>query len=271
MIYPKVLIAIPTFNRVNTIIETINSVCSQKYKNWEIIILDNASTDNTKKKIAEKFSNEPRIQYKYFSQHVSLHKNWERAYQYIDKSYKYFKYLCSDDLLDENFLDHAITSLENSSNKYYAYTSNVIYIRDKKPYKYRKYGFYGFEKIASLFFRNYVGCPSSMLLKTVGLIDFTNYPNFDYAGDIYQSLVYYSKNKKIFFGDKFLAYFQTNQQTSETNSMFGSIKMVNDKQKMRTTIIPMLFSRLNYYPMILLSYFCYILEFLLFSLYRLTK
>jgi glycosyltransferase involved in cell wall biosynthesis len=42
-----VSIIIPTYNRIHTLKRTIESVLSQTYKNWELIIVDNYSTDNT--------------------------------------------------------------------------------------------------------------------------------------------------------------------------------------------------------------------------------
>jgi len=42
-------IIIPTYNRENFILNTIQSVLAQDYKNFEVIIIDDGSTDNTKK------------------------------------------------------------------------------------------------------------------------------------------------------------------------------------------------------------------------------
>ena len=48
---PKISIIIPTFNCGDFIYRTIESVFAQTYKNYEIIIVDDGSTDSTKDKI----------------------------------------------------------------------------------------------------------------------------------------------------------------------------------------------------------------------------
>lgn len=50
---PKVSIIMPTYNRAEYIIETIESIRNQTYQNWELIIIDDGSDDNTEERIAQ--------------------------------------------------------------------------------------------------------------------------------------------------------------------------------------------------------------------------
>lgn len=56
-------IVIPTYNRQSLLKLTLNSVQQQDYKNWECIIVDDFSTDNTKETVEEFIKNDSRIRY----------------------------------------------------------------------------------------------------------------------------------------------------------------------------------------------------------------
>ena len=42
----KISIIMPTYNDSSTIIDTIDSVANQSYSNWQLIIMNDGSTDN---------------------------------------------------------------------------------------------------------------------------------------------------------------------------------------------------------------------------------
>lgn len=58
-----VSICIPAYNVEKYISETIESIINQTYKNIEIIVFDNASTDRTGEIVMRYFENDPRIKY----------------------------------------------------------------------------------------------------------------------------------------------------------------------------------------------------------------
>lgn len=58
---PTVSVIIPTYNRANLIGKPIRSILSQSYQNFEIIVVDDCSTDDTEQAISS--FNDPRIRY----------------------------------------------------------------------------------------------------------------------------------------------------------------------------------------------------------------
>jgi len=59
----KISVIVPTYNRADIISETIGSVLNQTYQNFEIIVVDDGSIDNTREIIVN--INDPRIKYIY--------------------------------------------------------------------------------------------------------------------------------------------------------------------------------------------------------------
>jgi glycosyltransferase involved in cell wall biosynthesis len=55
-------IVTPTFNRADMVQATIKSVLTQTFKNWELIIVDDGSTDNTEE-VMQQFLTDTRIKY----------------------------------------------------------------------------------------------------------------------------------------------------------------------------------------------------------------
>lgn len=102
---PFVSIIIPTYNRAHLIGETLDSVLAQTYKNWECILVDDGSTDNTKTIVAEYSKNDSRIQY--FSRPNNKPKgaNACRNYGFEKSKGAYIQWFDSDDLMHPEKLE----------------------------------------------------------------------------------------------------------------------------------------------------------------------
>ena len=59
---PKITIVTPTYNREDLLQTTIRSIINQTFKDWELVIVDDGSTDNTEQAI-QKYLQDPRIRY----------------------------------------------------------------------------------------------------------------------------------------------------------------------------------------------------------------
>ena len=58
---PLISVVIPAYNRARTIIEALKSVQVQTYRNWEVVVVDDGSNDNTCQIVAEYAIQEPRV------------------------------------------------------------------------------------------------------------------------------------------------------------------------------------------------------------------
>ena len=96
-------IAIPTMNHSKLLAGAITSIINQSYKNWELLILDNNSSDNTEE-IVKNFKNE-KIHYFKSNKTLTMTENWERAFKYAKG--KYFIKIDDDCTIFPDFLEQS--------------------------------------------------------------------------------------------------------------------------------------------------------------------
>ena len=97
----KISVLMPTYNDADTILETLDSLVVQKYNNWELIIIDDGSSDDTKT-VIEKYKKQKdkknKIKYVYQENKDQL-LAIINGLDYVTGDYIYI--LHSDDLLYE--------------------------------------------------------------------------------------------------------------------------------------------------------------------------
>lgn len=103
-------IIIPTYNRSDLLIETINSVLNQTFKDYEVIIVNDGSTDNTKE-ILESYGSKIRV----INKENSGAEKSRNLGAYIAKG-DYFCFFDSDDLMFPWSLDVYDKVIEKEKN-----------------------------------------------------------------------------------------------------------------------------------------------------------
>lgn len=113
-----VSIVVPAYNAEKFIDETISSVLTQTYSNWELILIDDGSTDNTSALIG-KHSNNSKIKYFFqTNQGVSAARN-----NGIRKATgKYIAFLDADDYWLPNNLEEKVQFLETNPDYYWIFS-----------------------------------------------------------------------------------------------------------------------------------------------------
>lgn len=105
----------PTYNCGKFIGETIESVINQTYKNWEMIIVDDCSKDNTKDIVNKYAQNDERIKYHLLETNSGAAIARTKAMELAKGNYMAF--LDSDDLWVENKLEKQLKFMkENNFN-----------------------------------------------------------------------------------------------------------------------------------------------------------
>lgn len=123
-----VSIIMPTYNCGRFIAESINSVLAQTYANWELLIVDDCSTDNTAKVVAT--FKDPRIHYQ-CDEHNSGAAVTRNTALRLAKG-KYIAFLDSDDLWEPTKLEKQVAFMKKN-NYAFSYTNYLEIDNDSKP------------------------------------------------------------------------------------------------------------------------------------------
>ena len=118
--YPKVSIIMPTYNQSKYIKEAITSVIKQTYKNWELIIVNDGSVDNTYD-IIKPFLKNKKI--KYFENKKNRGIAFSRNIAIKNSSGKYVGHLDSDDILKPNALRNISNVFKHNRDVKYVYSN----------------------------------------------------------------------------------------------------------------------------------------------------
>ena len=103
-----VSIIIPCYNRANLIEETLNSIIHQSFKNWECIIIDDGSTDNTLDLLKLYVLKDSR--FRFYTRPINIKKGASscRNYGYTLSNGDFICWFDSDDIMPLNSIEDRI-------------------------------------------------------------------------------------------------------------------------------------------------------------------
>jgi glycosyltransferase involved in cell wall biosynthesis len=105
---PLVSVCIPVYNTERFIADAVRSALSQTYRDLEIVIVDNASTDTTPQILAS--FTDPRIRLFRNDENIGAAGNFNRAVSLARG--RYLKVLCADDVLYPSCLEQQVAIFE---------------------------------------------------------------------------------------------------------------------------------------------------------------
>jgi|TARA_B100001105_G_C22321088_1_gene412571 glycosyltransferase involved in cell wall biosynthesis len=112
--HPIVSIGLPVYNGEDFLKYALDSLLSQTFRDFELIISDNASTDNTPKICQEYVLRDKRI--RYIRQNNNMGALWNFNFVLKQSNKEYFIWVSSDDKLHPEFLEKNIDILEKNKN-----------------------------------------------------------------------------------------------------------------------------------------------------------
>ena len=150
----KFSVIIPTYNRANFIEQTILDIINQSYDNWELIIIDDGSTDNTKE-VVSKFTHDKNIHY-YFQENSE--RSIARNYGIKNAKGDFICFVDSDEKVHKDHLSKIKNGIESNSDKIGVYNYDIGFEFKNSEQNYIRKG---------VFFENPID-PSILLSKIIG-------------------------------------------------------------------------------------------------------
>ncbi len=118
---PRVSIGLPVYNGENFLKEALDSILSQTFEDFELIISDNASTDRTEEICKDYEAKDIRIRYYRNKKNLGAVKNLNRLFE-LSRG-EYFKWAAHDDICAPEFLKRCVEVLDHDSSVVLCYTS----------------------------------------------------------------------------------------------------------------------------------------------------
>jgi glycosyltransferase involved in cell wall biosynthesis len=112
-----VSILVPNFNKAQLLRETLDSILAQTYTNWECVIVDDHSTDNSWEILEEYAGLDSR--FKIFKRPIERKKggNAARNFAFENSKGDYIQWLDSDDLIHPNKISEQVSEFLTSDTK----------------------------------------------------------------------------------------------------------------------------------------------------------
>ena len=136
---PSVSVIVPNYNHAIFLKQRIDSILNQRFQDFELILLDDCSTDESKQ-ILLSYKNHPKISYLIFNNHNSgsPFKQWNKGIELAKGEYIWIAE--SDDWADPEFLECIVKEIEKHSNVGLAFALARYRLNDREPWKIKENG-----------------------------------------------------------------------------------------------------------------------------------
>ena len=112
---PKVSVVVPAYNARKYLAECLESVCAQTFTDWELIVVDDGSTDDTAAIARPYCERDPRIRL-HTQENGGVASARNRGLALADPQMEYFLFLDQDDFLHVDSLETLLGALESAES-----------------------------------------------------------------------------------------------------------------------------------------------------------
>jgi glycosyltransferase involved in cell wall biosynthesis len=128
---PRVSIGLPVYNGERYLREALDSILSQTFRDFELIVSDNASTDRTEDICREYAARDPRIRYHRNHENLGGSANFIRVFELARAPY--FRWACYDDLLEPDSVAACVEVLDADPDVVLALTETILIDEHGEP------------------------------------------------------------------------------------------------------------------------------------------
>ena len=230
----KVSVIVPNYNHASYLRQRLDSILNQTYQDFELILLDDASTDNSLE-VLHAYKNHPKISHFIVNEKNSgsPFKQWEKGLRLAKGDYVWIAE--SDDYAELNFLEETLNSLKTNAGIALAYCDSRIIDEEGKTLNLiskRKNGFFktnrwSYDAIVDgraellhyMFFKTTINNASAALfnkshINDAFLIRLANYKN---AGDMFCYMYYALKGNIVYISKALNNYREHGYNTTKKN------------------------------------------------------
>ena len=116
---PRVTVAVPVYNGAALLPETLDSLLAQTFRDFELIICDNASTDGTERLCRAYAARDARVRYQRNATNLGVDRNFNLGFELARG--EYFKWAPADDLNAPTLLERCVERLDTRPDAVLAY------------------------------------------------------------------------------------------------------------------------------------------------------
>jgi glycosyltransferase involved in cell wall biosynthesis len=135
---PRVSVGIPVYNGERYVAQTIECIVAQSFRDFELIISDNGSSDRTRGICESYAARDARI--RYYRNETNRGAAWNHNRVFELSSGKYFKWQCHDDLCHPQFLEKCVAVLDREPAVVLCYSQFVRIDAEGKQVEVKTYG-----------------------------------------------------------------------------------------------------------------------------------